>query len=142
VRAFRTALAVVVLAWAPAARAVCWIATTGPAFGPYDPLSPAPVDAAGSVQYVCSTPSKVSFSTGSSGNFASRAMQGAQGALMYNLFVDAARTQIWGDGTAGTVLPTVPAGLFRSVPVYGRVPARQNVAAGSYSDSLVVTFIF
>jgi spore coat protein U-like protein len=131
-----------VLAWAPGAEALCWISASGPAFGAYDPLATTPVDAAGSVQYVCTTPAQVSFSTGSSGNFGSRAMQGPQGALVYNLFVDAARTQVWGDGTAGTALPTVPAGLLRSVPVYGRIPARQNVAAGSYSDSLVVTFVF
>jgi spore coat protein U-like protein len=123
------------------ASAACWIAATGPSFGAYDPLASSPVDAAGQIQYLCTSPARVAISAGTSGNFASRTMQSGGAILTYNLYTDAARTQVWGDGTGGSSAPTV-AGFFQSVPIYGRVPGRQDVGTGSYSDSLVVTFIF
>ncbi len=65
-------------------------------------------------------------------------------ALNYNLYLDAARTSIWGDGTGGTALFTVaiPSGKAVNVTIFGRIPAGQDVAAGSYSDSIVVTIQF
>lgn len=142
-RALRTALAVAILASASNARAaVCSISATGPAFGAYDPLNAAPLDVAGSIQYLCNAAIQIAISTGSSGTFANRSMQGGAGPLLYNLFLDPARTQVWGDGTNGTgVLTNLPSGN-RSVPIYGRIPPLQNAAEGSYSDSLIVTITF
>jgi len=66
-------------------------------------------------------------------------------ALNYNLYLDAARTIIWGDGTAGTQTyfiknPTNNQDV--TVPVYGRVPTGQSVSKGTYSNTITVTINF
>jgi spore coat protein U-like protein len=64
--------------------------------------------------------------------------------LDYNLYLDAARTIVWGDGTNGTATYTATPidGQVVSIPVYGRIPPRQNVAAGSYGATIRVQLLF
>jgi spore coat protein U-like protein len=62
--------------------------------------------------------------------------------LGYNLYTDAARTQVWGDFFNGGTIQVAPAGTPARLDVYGRIPAGQNVATGSYTDSITVTFFF
>lgn len=60
--------------------------------------------------------------------------------LQYNVFIDAGRTVIWGDTASGGTGKTVN-NLFnetRNFPVYGRIPALQNVSGGAYTENLVV----
>jgi spore coat protein U-like protein len=60
--------------------------------------------------------------------------------LSYELHRDSARTLTWGDGsTLGGKLSGTGTGSAQSIPVYGRIPASQYRAVGSYSDSVVVT---
>ena len=65
-------------------------------------------------------------------------------ALSYNLYIDAARSTIWGDGTGGSSTQTI--NMTGSHPstlsIYGRVPPLQDVSMGSYSDSVMVTINF
>jgi spore coat protein U-like protein len=63
--------------------------------------------------------------------------------LDYNLFVDSARNQIWGDLTSGIplVLTNINDNVSRQISVYGRIPSGQNPAAGQYSDSVTVTVL-
>ena len=66
-------------------------------------------------------------------------------ALGYNLYMDASRTTIWGDGTSGTSAYSrnnPPNGTNVSLPVYGRVGAAQDVSAGTYSDTVLATINF
>jgi spore coat protein U-like protein len=67
-------------------------------------------------------------------------------ALAYNLFREAARVTVWGDGSGGTQVVTVgdsgPPGNPVTVTIFGRVPAGQWVAAGTYADTLVLTIEF
>jgi hypothetical protein len=51
-----------------------------------------------------------------------------------------ARGAVWGDGTGGTQSYSTPLTLLVpvTITVYGRVPAGQNVAAGSYGDSVAL----
>ena len=83
--------------------------------------------------------------TGGSGVYAPRAMRdGTTWQLGYNLFTGASRTLVWGDGTGASRVVADGYALqgrsvTRSYPVYGRIPARQNVAPGRYVDSLVIT---
>ena len=66
--------------------------------------------------------------------------------LSYNLFVDAARTAVWGDGTSGTTNYTrsnPPAnGNNVNVTIFASIAAAQDVSAGSYSDSVSVVINF
>lgn len=53
--------------------------------------------------------------------------------------------RVWGDGALGTsvyVDLNPPTNAAIGVPVYGRIPARQSVAEGRYTDSLTVVMIF
>ena len=69
-------------------------------------------------------------------------MRSGGNSLSYNLYLNAARTTIWGDGSGGTsVHGPVAAPLLGSVTVnvFGRITARQNVGVGAYSDVIVAT---
>ncbi len=65
-------------------------------------------------------------------------MTGAS-ALQYNLYLDAARTTIWGNGSGGTSTLNAPSGGNQTVSVYGRVFPLQDVSVGICSDSILVT---
>lgn len=77
------------------------------------------------------------------GDFVRRKMQGTDGAaLRYNLFVDAARRRVWGDGVSAgtqTILGENDGRRPSIIPIYGVVPSRQKVLVGPYSDNLLVT---
>jgi spore coat protein U-like protein len=140
----------------PTARAAvtCSVSATGPAFGIYSPLGTTPTYANGSVMAVCTLLSGgattvtlvSSYSTGASGQFATRTMLSGTQSLNYNLYFDAAYTEIRGNGTGGsqqggatlTLTPSAPTQQTSSV-IYGRIPAAQDVGAGAYLDTIVVT---
>jgi len=70
-------------------------------------------------------------------------MKSGTHALAYNLFLDATRLTIWGDGSAGTgTVSGVGTGANINTPVYGRIAARQNAFVGTYSDVITVTITF
>lgn len=135
----------------------CSASATGPAFGNYNPLNASPTLANGTVSVSCtllsggSTTVNVvtSYSTGNSGSFANRDMLSGANVLHYNIYFDAAFTQIRGDGTGGsqtgganfTLTKTSPTDQASST-IYGRMPAGQDVAAGNYSDTIVLTVTY
>ena len=47
-----------------------------------------------------------------------------------------------GDIQSGIVYVYPPAATNQTITIYGRIPARQDVPRGTYSDSLVVTILF
>ena len=71
--------------------------------------------------------------SGSGASFASRRMTSGANLLAYNLYTSAARTTVWGDGTASTGAFTgTGTGAAQSVTVYGRVGSGQtSVPAGA-----------
>lgn len=131
------------------ADAACNVAATGINFGAYDVFSPAPVDSTGSVTVSCDDipPANVviAIGPGGAGTFLPRRMRHASlpDVLTYNVFTSSSMAVVWGDGTGGSA--TVTAGRIpknrppRPITLYGRIPAAQNVSAGSYSDTLVIT---
>jgi spore coat protein U-like protein len=137
---------------APAsAFAECTISTTSVDFGTYSTTSAAPLNGVGGVRTDCrhnDAPSGVSISTGGSGSYAMRRMTNGSAQLQYNLFSDASRTSVWGNGSGGTVTVSPPitqsVGLrrIREATIYGRIPAGQNVRAGTYTDTMFVTVSF
>lgn len=138
----------------------CSATVSGVAFGTYDPLLSTSDDSNGSVIVSCSyiapggvtdVSYSVALSTGGNGSYAPRRMSAGASRLDYNLYRDAARTQVWGNATGGTSVIT---GTLRVGPgvgngtrsnthtVYGRVPALQNADTGSFTDSILVTLTF
>jgi len=87
---------------------------------------------------------EVDLSSGTSGEFASRSMtsdRDGHAAIAYNVYLDAARTIVFGDGEGGSS-PYVPASgtLQGSFPVYAEIARGQSeVPASGYSDTLSIT---
>lgn len=122
----------------------------GVAFGTYDVFESTALDSTGSITIVCSGLQPMDLITvdlgyGSGAVGTSRHMLNGMNTLGYDLFVDASRTMLWGDGSNGTVV-LGPLSIANDTPttwtVYGRIPAQQNVSVGSYSDSILVTVQF
>jgi spore coat protein U-like protein len=128
--------------------ATCSVSTTPVAFGTYDVFSVAPNDTTGSVSLTCNGAHNIviTLSTGSSSSFNPRTMtKPSSETLNYNLYLDAARTSVWGDGNSSTSTYTnanPPNNIALSVTIYGRIPAGQDVTAGAYADSVTVTINF
>ena len=127
---------------APAVAASCTVTPQNVSFGPYDSLSRAAVDGVGSVSVNCDSAVsfEISLDQGSSGTFASRAMTSGEAAMTYNLYTGASRTTVWGDGSGGST--TVGGGGTGDITVYGRVDGGQNLPAGTYVDTVVVTVTY
>lgn len=160
----RVFLAVIPALWllgagVPAAAATwsCTVSVPALSFGAYNPFLATPDEVNDTITATCTlltgTAATVSltdsFSTGSSNTYATRTMLSGANKLNYNLYKDAAYTQIRGNGTGGSVTGTATLNLTSTNPVqsvsgtiYGQIPARQNVAPGTYTDTLVVTITF
>jgi spore coat protein U-like protein len=162
-RTRRAALPVVLagcLAWSAAGAAInCNVSSGGVSFGDYDPLATTADDTTGNVVVTCTRvilqdPFRVDYTLSLSrgtggGNYAPRRMSSGPNRLNYNLYRDAARAQVWGDGTGSTsiVAGTANFNLFQTSQTnthtaYGRAPALQDVLPGSYSDTVVVQITF
>jgi len=119
------------------------------AFGRYLVTGRRPVDAVAFLVFSCTDiqgNDMVSIEIGRSltGGFAPRVMTGPGSNLEYDLYLNAGRTRVWGDGTAGTFASRVRPFRNRptSVPIYGRIPPSQGVQPGIYSDTVVVSLVF
>lgn len=146
--------AALALSAGPVAALGCSLQAPGLAFGAYNPLSPVPVDSASGVTVTCTGIPGMSIAytlrlgVGGSGSFGERRMRSSdQWALTYNLYTNAARTLVWGDGNGGSQVVSDAFTLSapsasRVHPVHGRLFARQNVPPGTYVDTLVLTVDF
>ena len=146
------ALVTLLVAPHPARAAIncTWVSTNPVAFGAYDVFSGTPDDANGSVSFNCKgvggASVTIDLSTGGSGTYAVRKMTRAGiETLDYNLYLNAARTQIWGNATGGTLhfgpFPP-PNNVIVLVNIYGRIPAGQNQSPGNYTDTITATINF
>jgi spore coat protein U-like protein len=138
----------------------CSVAVVGVNFGPYDPVVATPDDSAGRIDVTCSNvPGTgvdtvaygVTLSPGTSGSYMPRRLGAGSARLDYNLYANSGRSQVWGNGSGGSVPVS---GSMKVGPgngngtrtnrhdVFGRIPARQDVAAGTYGDTIVVTVTF
>ena len=126
----------------------CTISTTSVNFGNYNVFGGAPTDSTGTITFNCKGNANnivITLSKGGSATYNPRTMLKSGEALNYNLFQDAARTSIWGDGSGGTSTYTNanPANNTDiNVTVYGRVPIGQDVSAGAYSDTVSAVINF
>lgn len=138
------------------------------AFGNYDVYGAA-VASTGTINGLCTSGSSttvrpvITIGKGNSTTYHPRKMKCSSGAcvssfptdvISYNLYTSATHGTIWGDPTvdATTASVTLPAGCCAnnvafSATVYGYIPAAvsggaNDVAVGTYTDTLVVTMTF
>ncbi|HJT21534.1 MAG TPA: spore coat U domain-containing protein [Nitrospira sp.] len=128
----------------------CNISTVGVSFGSYNVFSAAVLTSTGNVSIRCTgigagvSPVSVFLNPGLGGSFQPRTMIHGADKLNYNLYLDSAGVQIWGDGTSGTQTYNTLMLNNRTVniTVFGRIPPSQDVSTGSYTDTIVATINF
>ena len=122
----------------------CTLNVTGVNFGSYDVFSNSALDSTGNIDVNC--PNGVGYSmalTAGGGTYTQRVMSSGVHRLNYNLYTAANRAVVWGDAISGTVTVNgTGIGVNVNHGVYGRIPALQNVHAGSYSDIIIVELTF
>jgi len=133
------------LATSATVTANCTVSTSALAFGNVDSTSASNVDATGGLSITCTNGSAWTASAGVGGgsgaSYTNRRMTAGSDLLNYNIYTSAARTTVWGDGTASTAtLGGTGTGSAQSVTVYGRIAGGQTgVPVGSYADTVAVT---
>lgn len=91
----------------------------------------------------------ISMTAGNSNNEVDRTMTFGSNALHYNVYRDPSWSQILGDGTQGTYTFSAcltgscnnPSSTFQA-SLYGAIPPGQDVAAGPYSDNLMIQIAY
>ncbi len=129
----------------------CSISTTPVAFGTYNVFDAGPLDSTGNIHITCTgkLPAvSVWLSKGSGPSTTQRQMVYwhptlGQSQLDYNLYLDAAHTQVWGDPDpyCFSTSDKIPFAEL-SLDIYGRVRQEQDVPAGSYTDTVTVSINF
>jgi spore coat protein U-like protein len=109
-------------------------------FGPY--RSEEGKEARASISYRCPEGMEISLSLGPGRepDGRARAMQrdGGDGALRYQLYQDARRSQVWGDQGDALTIPSTEDGEA-SVDVFGVIPPGQEAPPGTYRDTVLIT---
>ena len=143
------AVTVFVLATPFSAQGACSLTSTTIVFGSYDIFSSTPLDSLGQVIFRCSNNDhnvSISLDKGGAPTFNPRRLLNGTSTLNYNLYLDAARTIIWGDGSGGTqnffIGNPQPNNQDIRVPLFGRIPAGQGASVGNYGDTVTATINF
>jgi spore coat protein U-like protein len=111
-------------------------------FGTYTAGQPADLDAQGTIEYTnCSGNLTFELDGGQGGNVNARQMRSGTNNLGYQLYRNAARTNVFGTGTNARILSL---SAFQSgfINVYGKIPGNQLAAHGSYTDTVNITLQF
>lgn len=119
-------------------------------FGTISPSAQPNHDAQANITWRCTTgtAADIDLDGGTSGDINARAMDGTTETLPYQLYTDAARLQIWGDGGTGDDVDVIGAGM--GVPnavtttIHGRV-LDSDVAGlepDTFNDAVTVTINF
>ena len=125
------------------ALAACTVTALPVTFGSYNPIGEQDLDSTGRVDIACvpAAPYTITLGTGLSNSYTPRSLASGASRLPYNLYTDASYNLVWGDKSAGTAVVGGGAATA-SHTVYGRIPRKQNVGAGVYADTVVVTVSF
>ncbi|ALV08644.1 spore coat protein U-like protein [Roseateles depolymerans] len=114
-----------------------------------DPLqTTGAIDASTTLAVTCTrtTPYSVALSAGANAGglnaFGSRAMKSGTHSLAYQLYLDAARSQVWGNGTNSSVYTGTGSGNTQQLTIYGRLPSVAQAVPGDYSDTVTVTITY
>ena len=127
----------------------CTISTTPLAFGSYDPVvgnASTPLDGTATVTIACTmgTPASIGLDIGANAAATQRRLtNGSAAYLNYQIFLDSGYSTVWGTDTTNQLdAGTAPSKTPRAFPVYGRIPAAQDVPIGPFSDAVVATVNF
>lgn len=139
----------------------CSVDSSGLDFGAYSHLNSSSNNSTANIIVECSiflieyqnVNYSVALGTGLSGSYAFRTMSNSISGLNYNLFTDPSHSVVWGDGSGSSVtisdsyvlrdlLGLGQSSETRQYTVYGSIPSSQNVTAGVYSDTIIVTVTY
>ena len=125
----------------------CQIGAGALAFGSYDPMGAnktANLDGQGSmgVQCTASTVYTLELNFGSHAAGSPRQMAIGANRLSYDLYTNASRTTVWSTYPAAVRQSNASSTAPVSIPVYGRIPAGQNVSGGAYQDLVTATLTY
>lgn len=132
---------ILLLGFSGTATAECSINVTGANFGLYQPFDVVPTDSSGDITINCSPgiTYNITLDAGNASSFFPRQLSSGTALLAYNLYVDEARSEVWGDGLGGTYTRSGSGtGSTETVRIYGRIPLGQLVAEGIYADTIGV----
>jgi len=128
----------------------CQVTATDLAFGAFDGEIDLANTSTVSVRCTDGTPYSVALDVGTGGgSFAGRALANGGDTVVYNLYRNAAHTEVWGDGTSSTFIVS-DVGNGMGIPnaidhtVYGELLAagNENAPVGSYASSIQVTVTY
>lgn len=113
------------------------------AFGTYISGQTTNLDVQGSINYVNCPVGTLTFEldNGANASGTQRRMKSGSNFLNYQLYKTSGRNTVWGTGADANQIQLLQGGNG-SVVVYGRIPAGQTVAPGSYSDTVTITLTF
>lgn len=125
------------------ADANCLVSAQSVSFGAYNSLTSIATESTGLVEVSCSvqTSYQIALSSGN-GVYTERQMTNNSNTLIYNLYTDPSYSYIWGDGSGLTSTVSGATATTQLHDIFGRIPAYQDVATGSYSDVIIVTVEF
>ncbi len=125
----------------------CSLSTTDLDFGTQADLASAK-DATNSLYITCTmgTAYNVSMGNGTSGATSPTARRmtnaASKDSVGYGIYLDAGRSQPWGNGTTGGMASAIGNGAAQTFIGYGRIPAQASPAALNYADVVVVTITY
>ena len=126
----------------------CLVTATTLNFGTYSPASATALTGTSTISINCTSgsPYTAALNVGSGGgSFTGRTLLNGIDTLTFNLYRDAAYSQVWGDGTGSTyTVAGTGSGLLtaNTVTVYGQIPISQDKPVGSYSSLITVTISY
>jgi spore coat protein U-like protein len=123
----------------------CIVTTSPIAFGNYDGTAEVDVSQSLSVRCTKNLPYTIRLNGGLANSFAPRKLAKGSDTLEYNLFTDGTYGTVWGNGTSGSVVPGIGAGMglpnANPHPIFARLlnsAANQLAPVGTYNDTVTV----
>jgi spore coat protein U-like protein len=125
----------------------CTISAAAISFSAYDPVvanATANLDGEGRVTIACTKGAvpTIALGAGSNASGSTRRLASGSEMLTYELYQNSARSTVWNGGGGIMTTSAAPSKTPRDFTVYGRISGGQDVAAGSYTDTIVATVNF
>lgn len=129
----------------------CNVGVSAVSFGTYDSTSGTDLLATGTINLSCNNKSvhvvlKLNAGIGVGTSFATGRMMTRLpegGTMIYNLYTNSGRSQIFGDGTGGSASLPLIVNKTKAQTIWARIPGSQtSLLAGNYSDTVTVTITY